>query len=191
MFFVCVCVFWSLPAGSWRNNGSLWFESFHFSATLKACSTAKEASPSFSITHSQWSTASCTTLWYIWYFATGWYSASLSAAAQSSLRLVTAERQLVTAAKVERWENPNEVFFFLLMRLALILSALSQLQQDYRYAPRPASSQWHSSSKAAASNTAIQLKHCSNTTGVPAVNFSLVPPERITIHEYQNAWLKT
>lgn len=31
-------------------------------------------------------------------------------AAQS--RLVAAERQLVTAAKVERWENPNEVFFF-------------------------------------------------------------------------------
>lgn len=183
---ICICVFWSLTAGSWRNSGSLWFESFHFSATLKACSTAKEASPLASPTPSDRllpapDSGTSGTL----------QLADIQRACQPQSWLVTAERQLVTAAKVERWENPNEVFFFLLMRLALILSALSQLQQDYRYAPRPASSQWHSSSKAAASNTAIQLKHCSNTTGMPAVNFSLVPPERITIHEYQNAWLKT
>lgn len=44
-FFVCICVLWSLTAGSRWNSGSLRFESFQFSATLKACSTAKEASP--------------------------------------------------------------------------------------------------------------------------------------------------
>lgn len=65
------------------------------------------------------------------------------------------------------------------MRLGLIspslslLLWLSQLQQHYRYAPRSASSQFHSSSEDSASNIAIQLKHCSNTSGVPEVNFNL------------------
>lgn len=83
---------------------------------------------------------------------------------------------------------------FLLMRprhFSLSLS-LFQLQQCYRYAPRSASSQFHSSSKDSASNIAIQLKHYSNTTGVPAVNSSIFfPSEWSRINEYQNAWLKT
>lgn len=108
--------------------------------------------------------------------------------AQSGLN--TAERQLVTAIEVERVEKKIQIRVLLLMRLVLILAALFQLQQHYRYAPRSASSQLHRSSKASASNTAIQLKHCWNTTGVPVVNFSLVPPERIRIHEHQNACLK-
>lgn len=98
--------------------------------------------------------------------------------------------QLVTAVKVERWgwEKPNEVL--LLMRLGLIslsLSCSSVIGMHLVLLPLSSTA----APKDSASNIAIQLKHSSNTTGVPAVNFSLFPSEWIRIHEYQNARLKT
>lgn len=92
--------------------------------------------------------------------------------------------------QVERWgwKEPNEVL--LLMRLGPIPPGLSG-GSNHRYAHRSASSHFHSSSEDSASNIEILLKHCSNTAGVQALNFSLFPSGWIRIHEYQNAWLKT